>query len=139
MPTYFYHCKSCGHPFEDFHRISSHTPTLPCPKCSEEAVQWFPKGSTAPVFGDYPEYHCPITNKLISGKKAHEANLQRHGCRVLEPGETTDFMKQRAAADKSFGEEIRKTVAEEVAKLPEEKLESLSKELASTELNYNRD
>ena len=37
---------------------------------------------------DYPGYTCPVSGEWVDGKRAHEANLKKHNCRVLEPGET---------------------------------------------------
>lgn len=40
------------------------------------------------VSGDYQPYDCPITGRTIDGRKEHRENLARHGCRLLEKGET---------------------------------------------------
>jgi len=37
MPTYAYRCKSCGHEFEEFQKISDE-PIRICPKCKKESV-----------------------------------------------------------------------------------------------------
>lgn len=48
-------------------------------------------GFAAPmVIGDFTPYDCPITGKMIEGRRAHEENLKRHDCRILEPGERAD-------------------------------------------------
>ena len=69
------------------------------------------------VRGDYEPYNCPITGKLISGKKEHEANLKLHHCRVLEPGEARDAARVRAEADKALEDKICETAAREVEKM----------------------
>jgi putative FmdB family regulatory protein len=38
MPTYEYHCKSCGYEFEEFESMSS-DPLLICPKCAEPSLK----------------------------------------------------------------------------------------------------
>jgi hypothetical protein len=47
------------------------------------------------VMPDLPGYDCPITGKWIEGRRAHEENLKRQGCRVYEAGETREFIKNR--------------------------------------------
>lgn len=50
---------------------------------------------------DYAAYDCPITGRMIDGKREHRENLERHGCRILEPGETQAVA---AAGDRPFVE-----------------------------------
>lgn len=38
MPTYEYKCRSCGHRFEEFHKISD-PPIEMCPDCGEPAAE----------------------------------------------------------------------------------------------------
>lgn len=68
------------------------------------------------ISGDYKAYSCPITGKVIEGRRAHSENLKRHGCRVLEQGETQESIKRRADAErqfeKSLGDAVEKTAAE---------------------------
>tara|TARA_R110002051_G_scaffold234_6_gene930 strand:- start:508 stop:828 length:321 start_codon:yes stop_codon:yes gene_type:complete len=45
------------------------------------------------VQGDYEAYECPITGDLIDGKREHEQNLEKHGCRVHEKGEFEDVKR----------------------------------------------
>lgn len=59
------------------------------------------------VFGDYEAYDCPITGRRIEGKKQHEENLRKHGCRLLEPGESRDYMKN---FEKRKQEDLEKTI-----------------------------
>lgn len=51
--------------------------------------------STPQLAGDYQAYDCPITGKPVEGKAAHRENLKRHGCRLLEKGETREAPKRR--------------------------------------------
>jgi len=46
--------------------------------------------ATPLVTGDFAPYDCPITGKIIEGRAAHEENLKRHDCRILERGEKED-------------------------------------------------
>jgi predicted deacetylase len=45
------------------------------------------------IAGDYKPYACPITGKIIDGRKEHRDNLEAHGCRVHERGEFEDVKK----------------------------------------------
>lgn len=53
------------------------------------------QGGAAFVVSDYAGYTCPITDTWVEGRAAHRENLKRHGCRVLEKGETRDAAKVR--------------------------------------------
>jgi len=45
------------------------------------------------VSGDYESYACPITGKIIDGKREHNENLLKHDCRIQEKGEFEDVKK----------------------------------------------
>lgn len=66
--------------------------------------------------GDYEGYNCPVTGKYIEGRAAHEENLKRQGCRVLEPGETEQFIKEKP---KRIEQEAEKTAEFFAAKVAE--------------------
>ena len=83
------------------------------------------------VRGDYAGYNCPVTGKWIEGKRAHEENLKRHGCRVLEPGETDEFKRRRAAEDTALEDSVSGTVEQFVETLPTSKKEQLAAEIQS--------
>lgn len=51
------------------------------------------RGKAAQIMSDIKEYHCPVTGKLIDGKREHRENLKRNNCRLLEPGETREHRK----------------------------------------------
>lgn len=51
--------------------------------------------NTPRISGDYEAYSCPITGKPIEGRAAHRENLKRHGCRVLEKGESREAKRRR--------------------------------------------
>lgn len=54
------------------------------------------------VVSDYSTYECPVTGKPIEGRAAHNENLKRHDCRLLEKGEFEDTVKngQKRISDK---------------------------------------
>jgi len=45
------------------------------------------------ISGDYPGYVSPATGRWVEGKKAHQEDLKRSGCRIYEQGETQDYLK----------------------------------------------
>ena len=84
------------------------------------------------------EYACPITGNPISSKRAHEDNLKRHDCRVLEGGEKEFNAKRAAEADAALDRAIDQTVEREIDLMPGEKREQLAKELATTDVTIAR-
>jgi hypothetical protein len=68
------------------------------------------------VVRDYKPYRCPVTEKVIEGRRAHQENLKRTGCRLQEPGEKEQFIRERAKADakleRIIGDAVDKTAAE---------------------------
>ncbi|MEC9266718.1 MAG: hypothetical protein VX464_11715 [Pseudomonadota bacterium] len=65
--------------------------------------------STPGIAGDYETYDCPITGQPIEGRAAHRENLKKHGCRLLEPGETREASRKR---QESFDAEMAKILKE---------------------------
>lgn len=66
---------------------------------------------------DYGAYDCPVTGRTIEGRRAHRENLERHGCRVLEPGETERHRRERprqkeAALNRAVEESAREAARE---------------------------
>ena len=59
---------------------------------------------------DYADYDCPVTGRRISGKAEHEANLKRHGVRVIEKGERQDAERQLQYRREEMGRRIDRTV-----------------------------
>jgi len=44
MPTYSYHCETCGKSFDIVQSLSEHAKTKPnCPKCGGKEVTWVPR------------------------------------------------------------------------------------------------
>lgn len=59
---------------------------------------------------DYRPYRCPVTGKPVEGRRAHQENLKRTGCRVLEKGEKEHNMRERAESDRK----LERTVSDAV-------------------------
>ncbi len=83
------------------------------------------------VVSDYPGYSCPITGSWIEGRKAHNENLKRHGCRVLEAGETEQVRQKAREEEASMDRGIDETVERFYEALPTVKREQLAAEITS--------
>lgn len=128
MPIYTYKCPTCSRKWDIFKSIAELDRTENCLNCGFAMNRQL---SAPMVCGDYPGYSCPITGAWIEGRKAHEANLKKHGCRVLEAGETKGAKRAHAAADAALETAVESTVEEFVEALPTEKKERLAAEIQS--------
>lgn len=125
MPTYLYKCPCCGQRFDRVLPLVQYAEPQSC-LCGTVAE----KQIVAPaVVGDYAGYSCPVTGKWVEGRKAHQENLKRQGCRVLEPGETESFKRNKAAEEADFDRRIEETADRFIAELPAKKRESLASEM----------
>lgn len=124
MPLYEYKC-DCGKRFDLMLPLARYDEPQVC-ECGKTAVKQL---SAPAIRADYAGYSCPISGQWIEGKKAHEANLRKHGCRVLEAGETSAVTRRRQADDTAFENKIAETAAEFVETLPSAKREQLGREL----------
>ena len=125
MPTYVFKCPFCHKLFERILRLADYDKPQNC-SCGETAERQI----CAPaVRGDYPPYECPVTGQIIEGRRAHEENLRRHGCRVLEPGEDREAARRAAASEAEFDKTVDDTVERLVANLPDEKVRKLETEI----------
>src|SRR5574344_140872 len=126
MPFFDYKCKECGYKVEIYFKVEGRV--YKGPYCDIPRTKLM---TSQTVRGDYEPYNCPITGKLISGRKEHEANLKLHRCRVLEPGEARDAARVRAEADKVLEDKICETAAREVEKMSPRQQEQLALELGA--------
>ena len=126
MPFFDYKCKECGYKVEIYFKVEGQV--YKCPYCDIPMTKLMPSPI---VRGDYEPYNCPITGKLISGKREHEENLKRHHCRVLEPGEARDAARVRAEADKALEDKVCDTIAREVEAMNPRQQEQLALELGN--------
>lgn len=126
MPVYLYACPVCARKREVVKPIAELNRKEHCLNC-EAAMN---RQICAPaVRGDYAGYSCPVTGKWIEGRRAHEENLKRTGCRVLEPGESDNARRASAAADAALDQAVESTVEEFVETLPSDKKERLAAEM----------
>lgn len=126
MPVYRFKCPTCSTTQELFRKIDARDDLAPCPKCSFAMNRQL---SAPAVLGDYAGYSCPITGAWIEGRRAHEENLRKHGCRVLETGEKDEVVRRRAAEEASLDRAVDATVDEFVETLPTVKRERLVAEI----------
>lgn len=128
MPIYDYHCSVCNHSREVAKPLALLDRVERCTNCDFAMNR---QVSAPMVRGDYPGYDCPVTGKWIEGKRAHEENLKKHSCRVLEGGETREFQRRRKDDEKKLDDAVDATVEQFVEALPAAKKEQLAQELAA--------
>lgn len=90
--------------------------------------------TAAPMIGSAAtyQYKCPITGKDINGKRDHEANLQRHGCRLLENGEAEDAARRRKSAAAELDRKLDQGIDRIIDGMGHDKREALVNEVAAT-------
>jgi putative FmdB family regulatory protein len=128
MPTYSAKCtnEACGHKFDIYRRIADRDLPANCEKCRAPAQRIIDK---ARVAVDYAPYTCPISGEIISGRRQHEENLKRHGCRVYESGELDEHKRYRQAEAEAAEDAIVESAVAAALALPQEKQEILTGEL----------
>jgi len=134
MPIYSYQC-GCGKQKEVVKRVAEldREERCCCGGLMKRVIVWAPN-----VRGDYPGYACPITGRWIEGRKAHQENLERHGCRVLEKGETEDQKRRLAEADRKLEAALGDTVGELIAAMPAEKVSRMAEVAGKLDFGIER-
>jgi putative FmdB family regulatory protein len=127
MPTYLYRCEHCGGRREVLKKLAD----LNVPEFCGCEIPMQRIICAPAVRNDYAPYDCPITGKRIEGRRAHEENLKKHGCRVFEPGETQAAAAVRKASDNALDKAVEDTAERFVHELPVEKREQLVVEMES--------
>ena len=128
MPTYLYVCPTCKGRRDIFKPLALLNREESCEKC--QAAMERRLCATA-VSVDYAGYACPITGTWVEGKRAHQENLKRHGCRVLEAGETDQVRKAKREEESALDREVDATVEQFIETLPTAKREQLANEVAA--------
>lgn len=123
MPTYLYVCPTCQSRRDIFKPLALLNREESCEKC--QAAMERRLCATA-VAVDYAGYACPITGTWVEGKKAHQENLKRHGCRVLETGETEEARSRRRQEETALDRGVDETVEQYWEALPTDKREALA-------------
>ena len=62
------------------------------------------------IFGDFAGYECPVTGRWVEGRRQHEDNLKRTGCRLLEPGETEQYVRDKGNRQKELDKAVETAV-----------------------------
>ena len=124
MPLYDFRCSE-GHTFERHVPLANFSDPQNC-SCGSPAQRLISR----PMFSvESVGYNCPITGSWIGSKKDHQENLARHGCRVLETGETSASAARRQAADTALDAAVEATVEKEIETMSSDKRETLYNEL----------
>lgn len=126
MPLYTYQCPKCSCKQPVFKKIAELAEAELCDRDGAEMQRVL---EAPAVRGDYPGYECPVSGIWVEGRRAHEENLKKHGCRVLEPGETRQASEFRAQQDAAFEAQIEQTAEQLVESLPARKREQLAAEM----------
>lgn len=128
MPIYRYQCPACGSRRDVLKSLTLLDRGEPCETCQTPMER---RICAPAVVTDYAGYSCPISGKWIEGRRAHAENLKRHGCRVLETGET-DEVRHRASSEAALlDKSVDETVEQFYETLPTERREELAREVQS--------
>lgn len=130
MPLYDIQCEA-GHRSERFIPLENFSDPIVC-DCGRSAR----RSISAPMFSvDNTGYTCPITGDWIGSKTAHKENLAKHGCRVLESGETDQARRVRQEQDQKLDKAIEDTVERTIESWDSGKKEALHNELVNGKLD----
>lgn len=136
MPLYNYKCPACGNTDDVLKPIALLDRAEPCYVCQTPMER---QVAAPRVLADYAGYTCPISGAWVEGRKAHRENLAKHGCRVLEPGETDNSRRRASAALEKLSDNVAESAAEFVETLPTRKREQLISELEhGVDVNFER-
>lgn len=124
MPLHDYECPQ-GHISE--HVQAAEQQTARC-HCGEVATRVWLRAPAGFVAAEV-RYTCPVTDKPITTRAAHEDNLRRHGCHVYERGEREATERRKAADERDFERRVDATCEQFVANLPSDKREQLGREV----------
>lgn len=127
MPLYSYACQTCSKRFTRLLPLARYDEPQVC-ECGGACTKLL---SAPAVRADYAGYACPITGSWIEGRQAHKENLARHGCRVLEAGETEQAVRAREASENRLADSVAETAERLVYEMPSEKRERLGREIES--------
>lgn len=112
MPLYEYRC-GCGKQFTAFKKLADYREPQGC-TCGAIAEKVISKPM---VSVDYPAYQSPATGKWVEGRRQHEEDLRRSGCRLLEPGEQKDIDRKKKEVEMKFEASIDNSVERTFAEL----------------------
>lgn len=111
MPLYNYKCGNCGAEYEAYRPVAEYQKQYDC-ACGFQAARLIIPPA---VLGDYAGYESPVTGRWIEGRRAHQEELARTGCRLYEKGETQEFLRRKEQRQAQFDRAVE-TVVEQAAK-----------------------
>lgn len=115
MPCYDFHCECGNSCISVVRKVAERNDPLECPVCGDGMRrQEIYRPMVAP---DYEGYQSPATGKWVEGRKAHQDDLRRSGCRILEPGETESFIKNKKSREEDFGRRVEAIVEQTAAEI----------------------
>lgn len=124
MPMYDYKCATCSAKREVLLKLEDINSPVYCQKCGQPMLRQL---SAPYVRGDYEPYESPVQpGKWICGRRQHEEHLRETGCRLYEPGEREQRMRQRKVEDEKLDASVENTVEEFITKLPTDKRDALA-------------
>lgn len=126
MPLYTYKCPHCEQSVTLFKKLAELDREELCSSCGRGMVRQL---SAPAVVADYAGYACPITGDWVEGRRAHEENLKKHGCRVYEAGETEAVRRHRAQEERALDAAVDDSVEKFITTLPTRKREKLFEEV----------
>lgn len=85
-------------------------PIYPAPKAVEIKT-----AKSLHISSDIAGYTCPVTGKWVEGRRAHRDNLKRRGCRLLEPGEKDQFIKDKPKMAEMHAEKAADFLSDRIA------------------------
>jgi len=128
MPLYSFECLHCKGKSEVVLGISDRDTPQFCKGCGERLSR---RLTGCQIQMDIAGYSCPITGKWIGSRREHKANLARHGCRVLEGGESEGARRGRARAEQEMDKGVDETLDRLIEGMPTRAKEQLEGELRS--------
>lgn len=111
MPIYNYLCENCGAEYEAYRPVAEYQREYDC-VCGFSAVRRIVPPA---VLRDYPGYESPVTGRWVEGRRAHQEELARTGCRLYEKGETQAFEQQKVQRREQLDRAVE-SVVEQAAK-----------------------
>lgn len=139
MPFYLFRCNPCGETMDVFSRMADAHMERRCPRCGYRLERVYTPPHVAND-GAYA-YDCPVTGRTIRGKAEHEANLKRHGCRVLEKGDAARAIAKAKAGSPASDALVDRCADEamrHICSLPAKDYEAVASAVANSNIKIER-
>lgn len=80
----------------------------------DRSDSWSKRGNIQ-IIRDIDGYTCPITGNWVGSRAAHKENLKRSGCRVFEPGEREQYIKEKPREAERHAERAADFLSDRIA------------------------